>query len=296
LSPPSRDNPGGRAYLALQRLAREQRRPTDELMRLYALEGFLGRLAVSPYAEDLVLKGGVLLAAYATRRPTRDIDLEGLRLPNDIDHLLSIVAGIANVPQDDGLIVNLDSLRAETIRDSDHDVYSGVRIHLQADLATARLAIGVDISVGDPIIPEPRVVALPRLLVAEPVRLKGYPMTMVLAEKIITAVQRGTANTRWRVCGHLPADRTTRRRRAGACSRLDRGGRIPGGADATSPRGAGGVRRSGAARWSTWRRKNDIEIPQEFAAVLARVIDFADPILSGEASGRQWRFSQLRWS
>ncbi|MEV4635938.1 nucleotidyl transferase AbiEii/AbiGii toxin family protein [Actinoplanes sp. NPDC049548] len=167
-------------------------------MRLYALEGFLARLAVSSFAQDLVLKGGVLLAAYATRRPTRDIDLEGLRLPNDVEHLLSVVAGIASVPQDDGLIFDLGTLRAETIRDSDDDVYSGVRIHLQADLATARLTIGIDISVGDPIIPAPQVVALPRLLVAEPVRLKGYPMTMVLAEKIITAVQRGKANTRWR--------------------------------------------------------------------------------------------------
>lgn len=26
----------------------------------------------------------------------------------------------------------------------------------------------------------------------------GYPRVMVLAEKIVTAIQRGTANTRWR--------------------------------------------------------------------------------------------------
>jgi hypothetical protein len=66
---PTRATIDGRAYLDLQSLARSQRRPTDELHQLYALEGFLARLAKSPYADKLVLKGGVLLAAYHARRP-----------------------------------------------------------------------------------------------------------------------------------------------------------------------------------------------------------------------------------
>ena len=28
--------------------------------------------------------------------------------------------------------------------------------------------------------------------------VRGYPLEMVLAEKIVTALERGTANTRWR--------------------------------------------------------------------------------------------------
>ena len=180
MSAPRRDTPEGRAYLDLKQLAKEQGRLSEELMKLYALEGFLARLAVSAYADQLVLKGGVLLAAYATRRPTRDVDLEGLRLSNNVDHLLGVVAAIASINQEDGLSFDLDSLRTETIRDGDDDLYRGVRIHLEARLATARLAIGVDVSVGDPIIPEPQDIDLPRLLVAEPVRLKGYPIAMVL--------------------------------------------------------------------------------------------------------------------
>ena len=38
----------------------------------------------------------------------------------------------------------------------------------------------------------------PRLLAPEPIRIIGYPVSLVLAEKIVTAMQRGTANTRWR--------------------------------------------------------------------------------------------------
>ena len=37
---PTRDTPDGRAYLDLQNKARKEKRPTDELLVLYALEGF----------------------------------------------------------------------------------------------------------------------------------------------------------------------------------------------------------------------------------------------------------------
>ena len=88
MSVPSRDTPGGRAYLDLQKKARAEGRPTDELLALYALEGFLGRLAVSEHIDNLVLKGGVLLAAYDTRRPTNDIDFQARTLANDADTVL----------------------------------------------------------------------------------------------------------------------------------------------------------------------------------------------------------------
>lgn len=39
--------------------------------------------------------------------------------------------------------------------------------------------------------------AQPRIL-GKTIEITGYPLTMVLAEKIVTMMQRGTANTRWR--------------------------------------------------------------------------------------------------
>jgi hypothetical protein len=74
MTPPSRATSAGRAYLDLQKRARAARRPVDEYLQLYVLECFLARLASSHYAERFVLKGGVLLAAFGERRPTRDID------------------------------------------------------------------------------------------------------------------------------------------------------------------------------------------------------------------------------
>lgn len=69
---PTRATSAGRAYLDLQNLARRRRRPTDELHQLYALEGFLARLASSTHANQLILKGGALLAAYDTSDRHRD--------------------------------------------------------------------------------------------------------------------------------------------------------------------------------------------------------------------------------
>ncbi len=54
--------------------------PRHELIQLYALEGFLDRLSGSIYMNQLVLQGGVMLAAFGERRPARDVDLAGVDL------------------------------------------------------------------------------------------------------------------------------------------------------------------------------------------------------------------------
>ena len=188
MSAPTRATVAARAYLDLRNKARGDRRPVDELFQLYALEAFLARLAGSPYADQLVLKGGVLLAAFGERRPTRDVDLQGEVLDNDIDNIRQVICEVAAQALDDGVVFEIEHASAEVIRDE--DAYSGVRVSLRADLATARLHLHVDINVGDPITPAPQEVHLPRLLGGEVV-VRGYPLVMVLAEKIVTAIARG---------------------------------------------------------------------------------------------------------
>ncbi|MBA3372009.1 MAG: nucleotidyl transferase AbiEii/AbiGii toxin family protein [Euzebyaceae bacterium] len=188
---PTRDTAEGRVYLDLQNLARQAGRPSDELQQLYALEGFLDRLTRSAHADRFVLKGGVLLAAFDTRRPTRDVDLAARDLHNSAEAVRRIVVEIVKIELHDGLALDSQAITAEVIRVG--DAYSGVRVSVSGTLASARLLFHVDINVGDPISPAAETVSLPRLLGGELV-VTGYP----LAEKIVTAVQRGTANTRWR--------------------------------------------------------------------------------------------------
>ncbi|MFU8851550.1 nucleotidyl transferase AbiEii/AbiGii toxin family protein [Micromonospora sp. SL1-18] len=293
---PTRGTIAGRAYLDLQNLARRTNRPTDELHQLYALEGFLARLSRSSYADRLVLKGGVLMAAYAARRPTRDVDLQGRWISNDTDHVLGIVRDVASLPLDDGLIFDTTTVTAETIRDD--DVYTGVRVSLTGNLAAARLTFHVDVNVGDPIWPDPQPIKLPRLLDGEIV-VTGYPLPMVYAEKLVTALQRGEANTRWRDFAdvHLLSGQHN----------------VDGGELATAVRRVAEYREVEAAplsevldgyavlaqsRWTAWRRKHrlDDRLPQEFAVVLQRVFALADPALSGASAGRTWSATSGGWT
>ena len=103
--------------------------------------------------------------------------------------------GRGQLPRDDGLVLAPEHTRADAIRDDDE--HAGVRDHLVYTLATAQLAFHVDVNVGDPVHPEPQDIYLPALLGGS-ITLRGYPMVTAMAEKIVTAMQRGAANTRWR--------------------------------------------------------------------------------------------------
>jgi hypothetical protein len=129
----------------------------------------------------------------------------GVQVSNEVESVRQLVAEIASTvlptQLDDGLTFDLGDVRAETIRADDE--YSGARVRLIARLATAIEPFRVDVNVGDPISPAPTEISLPRLLEQTPIRLRGYPLEMVLAEKIVTALQRGPANTRWRDFGDV---------------------------------------------------------------------------------------------
>ena len=64
---------------------------------LYMQEGLLARIAASPYAKRLILKGGFLLFAnqQAAGRTTKDIDFLGDGIPNNPQELAEIIAAVA---------------------------------------------------------------------------------------------------------------------------------------------------------------------------------------------------------
>ena len=173
---PTHADLAGSRYLALQRLARAQKRATAELLQLYVLESFLRRLIRSQHDERLVLKGGLLLAAFDLRRATRDVDLLALRTDNDPAFVERLVVEIASVDVDDGVVFLLDTITTGPIRDD--DVYPGVRAVLEARLATARIKLSVDVNVGDPVVPAPIRTAVPVLLGDERIDVLAYPKSM----------------------------------------------------------------------------------------------------------------------
>jgi hypothetical protein len=292
---PTRAATDGRSYLDLQNLGRRLGRPTDELLQIFALEGFLARLADSLYADSLVLKGGVLLAAYGTRRPTRDVDLQARSLTNDMTAVLDIVRSVLLVERMDGLEFDTQNASAATIRDE--DVYSGVRVSVDGRLSKAQLRFHVDVNVGDPIWPAPQQIELP-LLLGGNLRLLGYPLAMIYAEKLLTAVDRGQANTRWRdfadVYLLLRRHDIKASELTGAIERVAAYRKVQLVPLAKALEGFADV---GQPRWVVWRRKQRLEdrVPLVFGEVLRSVADFADPILGREFQRGTWNAQLGMW-
>jgi hypothetical protein len=296
VSRPARATEDGRAYLDLRKKARDDRRPVDELLQLYVLEGYLARLVASPRADDFVVKGGVLLAAFGERRPTRDVDLHVQDLDNDAQTIQGAVCDIARVMLDDGAIFDVETASAEVIRDE--DAYAGVRVSMTARLSTARLHFHVDVSVGDPITPAPIELHVPRLLGGE-VIVRGYPLPMVHAEKIVTAISRGTVSTRWRdfadvylLSRHHPIDGDELVGSIGNVA-SHRGTQLA--PLAVILDGYGDI---GQQRWAAWRRKQHLDdrLPEHFDDVVKAVIAFADPAVAGDAAGRSWDPAAGTWT
>lgn len=287
---------GDSTYRALQQQAKNTRRNTQELFDLYLLEGFLLRLAASPHYESFVLKGGVLLAAFGNRRPTRDVDLAALDVSNEVDNILGLIREVLTVPAADGLEFQLDSLTGEVIREDSE--YSGIRVSAKATLSRAKLSFHVDVNVGDPIYPAPTTVAVPRLLTGDPIVVRGYPLHMVYAEKIVTAVQRGTASTRWRDFGDIW---TLAHHHAMRGSELEHAIRVVAESRQATiiplAEALDGYPAIGQTKWAAWRRRTDNDsLPEELSEVIAVVAAFGDPALSGLVTDQVWDHHHCSWS
>jgi hypothetical protein len=128
----------------------------------------------------------------------------------------------------------------------------------------------VDFNVGDPVIPAPIRTAIPTLLGDDPIEVLAYPKVMVVAEKLVTALQRGRASTRWRdfadlfmlVPGDLVESEIVEALRAVAKYR----------GVALQPLGTilDGMAKEAQARWATWRQRQGAQdrVPEDFAMVL----------------------------
>ena len=188
-----------RAYLDLQKLARDQGRNTQQLFELYIHERFLARVAESQFADKLVLKGGMLLAVLDVRRGTRDADMLARGLASDESNLKAVVGEIAAIPMADGVNFDAAAISIATIREGAE--YEGIRLALPASLGGAELKLRLDLSFGDPV--EPQGIDYPTLLDDAGFRLLGYPLESVIAEKADTMMFLGDANTRDRDYGDV---------------------------------------------------------------------------------------------
>lgn len=234
-----------------------------------------------PKTARFVLKGGVLLAAFDARRPTQDVDLHSEHVNGDVESVLGMIRSIAAIDVEDGLVFSPEQARrgdqgrgAVRRRPGDPCLFSCPRRrHLPRRCQRWRPDHARAIARCHP--------QAARGRAARP----WLPLAMVHAEKIVTALAGGVANTRWRDFGDLYI----------LSQRHDVDG-----AELASALASVASRReielrplavvlTGYAelaqhRYHAWRRKNRRdEIPEQFAKVLIHVIAFADPALGGQS-------------
>lgn len=283
-------------FRALQRIAREQGRAVQELLTLYVLERFLARLVESTYADSFVLKGGVLLAGYGLRRPTRDVDMQAIDFVLDEEHCRQVVAEVAATAADDGVVFDAIPTRIEQIRDEEE--YSGLRVHIRAQLYRAQIALKLDISTGDPISPPAQLVTMPRILGGE-FTLMGHPPETIIAEKAVTILQRGATSTRWRDYMDLRSLALSRSFSAAtlrkAIEEVAKHRKVEISAPSASLSGHDELAQQ---KWAAWRKKTDVEditLPV-LEDQLSEVGKFLDPVFLGLDPSAIWEPSSSSWS
>ncbi len=189
-------NMAASVHARLAETARRTNRPFQELLQYYGMERFLYRLSKSPHAARFVLKGALMLRVWNApmARPTKDIDLLG-RLESPLENLSTVVREVCAVDvEPDGLVFTPATVKSERIRE-DAD-YESVRIRFEGLLGRARIAMQLDVGIGDVMVPGPVEIAYPTLLDFPAPRLKGYPRETAIAEKFEAMVKLGTLNSR----------------------------------------------------------------------------------------------------
>ncbi len=210
------------------RLLNQAKQSGEEFERTlarFAAERFLYRLGASAARDRCLLKGASLLAVWLPDpyRATRDVDLLASGVVDD-EAIRALVAQICDVPcPEDGLRFDLSELAIETIRPEEE--YSGRRARFRAFLGKARIAVQLDIGVGDAVAVDPDEITYPTMLsTLPPPRLRAYRRELTVAEKFEAMVKLDTQNSRmkdfhdiWALAGAFAFDGLNLQRAVAAC-------------------------------------------------------------------------------
>ena len=165
------------------------------VLQNYMFERFLARLSMSDYREKFVVKGGMLIAAIVglDTRSTMDLDTTLRNLPLTEEKVMEAVENICKITLGDDLIFEVKSIAP--IRKDDR--YGGFCVRLDAIYDTIVTPLSIDVSTGDVITPEAVEYEFSGIF-DEEIRIKmwGYNIESVMAEKVETILSRGIFNTR----------------------------------------------------------------------------------------------------
>ena len=180
----------------IRNIARDNKADARILIRIYMMERFLERLANSPYNENFVINGGILVTSMVgvSLRSTMDIDTTIRNMNLSKEDAMQFVKEICSINLEDGI-----SFVIKDVSDiMDEKEYPGVRVSLDVTLGKMITPIIIDLSTGDAITPRAIEYDYKLMLEDRTIRLWSYNLETILAEKMQTVLSRGVLNTRMR--------------------------------------------------------------------------------------------------
>ncbi len=176
--------------------SKETGTPANTLLQSYMLERFLERVSRSPYRDNMILKGGFLIAAMVgvDKRSTMDMDTTIKGMPVTRETIEDMLNEIISIDAGDDVAIEMRDIK------NIHDIseYDDFRASLTAVFQKVRVDMKIDITTGNTIIPREIEYNYRLMFEDRTIPVMAYNLYTILAEKIETILVRSVANTRGR--------------------------------------------------------------------------------------------------
>ena len=178
----------------IKKKAEENHISAQLVLQNYMLERLLERISLSKYKQNLILKGGFLIAAIVglDTRATMDMDTTVKDFPLTHESIRGIFDEVCDVVVEDDVAFAVS--HTTDIREGDD--YPGLRVHMTANYPPLAVPLKVDVTTGDKITPKEIEYSFRLMFDDRSISVLSYNLETILAEKIETVLSRNIANTR----------------------------------------------------------------------------------------------------
>lgn len=181
---------------AIRSMAAKKNLRAQEVLQMFLFERVLERLAVSPYRNNFILKGGLLISSMIgiSERTTMDMDTTVRGIQMEEDEIVATIKEILAIDVGDGIYFGFQKI--EPIRED--DAYNNFRVHLRARYGKIDSPMKIDVTTGDIITPAAIQYDFPLAFEEKTIPVMAYTLETILAEKYETIIRRNIGTTRAR--------------------------------------------------------------------------------------------------
>lgn len=181
---------------AIRSMAAKKNLRAQEVLQMFLFERVLERLATSPYRNNFILKGGLLISSMIGigERTTMDMDTTVRGIQMEENEIVETIKAILAIDVGDGIVFGFQKI--EPIRED--DAYNNFRVHLRAKYGKLDSPMKIDVTTGDVITPAAIQYDFPLAFEEKTIPVMAYTLETILAEKYETIIRRNIGTTRAR--------------------------------------------------------------------------------------------------